>query len=227
MDSFHTFDKAQLLNQFEEDYVRAVRNGISMNPVLNAFQLTVKKYGIEQRYVDEFLRSMRADLEKKTYESKLEIDGYIRGSADVVGLMCLKVFCNNNQPLFDSLIVPATRLGSAFQKVNFLRDIKEDTQTLGRIYFPQLTQKELDETTKQELVADIQHDFDEAYKGIQQLPRNSRLAVMVAYKYYVALLDKIKKTPANELMNKRVRVSDFKKTVLLSTAYVKHKLNLS
>ena len=227
VDTFQGFDKKSLLQKFEADYYTAYSQGVSSNPILHSFQLTVKKYDIPQEYIVEFLSSMRADLEKKVYLSKSEMNDYIYGSADVVGLMCLKVFCGKNQNLFQSLFVPAMRLGSAFQKVNFLRDLKEDVKVLGRNYFPDISIDNFDEKSKELLIKDIQNDFDEAYAGIKKLPEDSRLAVMVAYKYYLALLNKIKKTPANELMNKRVRVSDFKKMLLLSTAFVKHTLNIS
>lgn len=227
VDTFHNFDKVHLLTTFEKDYYDGFRAGISLNPILNSFQLTVKKYDIPDVYIQEFLNSMKADLDKKQYVSKSEMEEYVYGSADVVGLMCLKVFCNNDQNLFQSLVVPAMRLGSAFQKVNFLRDIKEDTETLGRVYFPQLTTKVLDENVKNELVNDIQQDFEIAYEGIKKLPENSKAAVFVAYKYYKALLTKIKKTPALELTKKRIRINDGAKMLIYISALLKYKLKLN
>lgn len=227
VDTFHGFDKKSLLDKFEADYYSAHKQGISINPILHSFLLTVKKYDIPQEYIAEFLSSMRADLDKKVYKSKSEMNEYIYGSADVVGLMCLKVFCGKNQNLFQSLFVPAMRLGSAFQKVNFLRDMQQDMQVLGRNYFPNVSLENFDEKSKNELVEDIQNDFDEAYLGIRKLPDDSRLAVMVAYKYYLTLLKKIKKTPADELISKRIRVSDFQKMLLLSAALIRHKLKMA
>lgn len=226
VDTFHNFDKVKLLKKFEQDYYDAFRSGICLNPILNSFQLTVKKYEIPDVYIREFLSSMKADLDKKKYVSKSEMDEYIYGSADVVGLMCLKVFCKSDLNLFQSLVIPAMRLGSAFQKVNFLRDIKEDTEILERIYFPQLTDKKIDEITKNEIVADIEKDFIEAYKGIKKLPSSSKPAVLIAYKYYFQLMKKIKKTPASELKNKRIRISDGAKTFIYISTLVKYKLNI-
>ena len=226
VDTFHGTDKEYLLEKFESDYYDSYKQGISLNPLLHSFQLTVKKYAIDDDYIQDFLSSMKADLQKKEYKSQSEINDYIYGSADVVGLMCLRVFCKGDLTLFQSLVVPAMRLGSAFQKVNFLRDIKEDIQQLGRFYFPQVSVNKMDEDTKAELVKDIEKDFEVAYSGIRRLPADSRLAVIVAYKYYRRLLRKIKQTPATELMSKRIRVSDGRKFWLLITSVVKHKLNL-
>lgn len=226
VDTFHDFDKISLLHKFEKDYYDAYENNISLNPLLNSFQITVKKYEIPDSYIQEFLKSMKADLDKKQYKSKSEMDQYIYGSADVVGLMCLKVFCNNDQNLFKSLVFPAMRLGSAFQKVNFLRDIKEDTEILGRTYFPQLTIKALDENTKKEIVQDINKNFKDAYEGIKNLPDNSMLAVLVAYKYYLRLLKKIEKTSAVELKNKRIRISNGTKIFIYFSTLVKYKLKI-
>ena len=226
VDTFHNTDKKYLLEKFEADYYDAHKQGISLNPLLHSFQLTVKKYGIDDAYIQDFLSSMKADLEKKEYKSLSEMNDYIYGSADVVGLMCLKVLCRGDLKLFQSLVMPAMRLGSAFQKVNFLRDIKEDIQQLGRHYFPQVVVSQLDESTKAELVKDIEKDFEVAYSGIRRLPDDSRLPVMVAYKYYRSLLHKIKQTPATELMNRRIRISDSRKLGLLITSRVKHILHL-
>ena len=226
MDTFHDSDKQYLLDKFEADYYDAYKLGISLNPLLHSFQSTVKKYGINDEFIQDFLLSMKADIEKKEYKSKSEMNDYIYGSADVVGLMCLKVFCNGNAQLFQSLLIPAMRLGSAFQKVNFLRDLREDLETLGRSYFPEVSLNKPDEKTKAILVEDSEKDFATALEGIRKLPDDSRLAVMVAYRYYTRLLKNIKKTPVQELMNRRIRVSDSKKVMLLVTSVIKHKLNL-
>ena len=226
VDTFHDTDKQYLLEKFEADYYDAYKQGISLNPLLHSFQSTVKKYGINDEFIQDFLLSMKADIEKKEYKSKSEMNDYIYGSADVVGLMCLKVFCNGNVKLFQSLLIPAMRLGSAFQKVNFLRDLREDLETLGRSYFPEVSLNKPDEKTKAILVEDIEKDFATALEGIRKLPDDSRLAVMVAYRYYTRLLKNIKKTPAQELMKRRIRVSDSKKVMLLVTSVIKHKLNL-
>jgi phytoene synthase len=224
VDSFHFSDKEYLLRKFESDYYDAVKNGISLNPILHSFQMTVGKYGISDEYVQHFLSSMKADLEKKEYKSQIELNTYVYGSADVVGLMCLKVFCKGDEELFDRLMLPATKLGSAFQKVNFLRDIKQDTQELGRHYFPQIIEEGLTEQTKKELVDNIRNDFDDAYKGIVLLPPDSRLGVLIAYKYYTALLRKIEKTAACDILNKRIRISDAGKMFLVLSTQIKYYL---
>ena len=226
VDSFHGFNQQALLDRFEQDYYFAVEQGVSSNPVIHSFLTTVRKYEIDDAYIQAFLSSMRADLEKKVYTTKLEADAYIYGSADVVGLMCLKVFCNNDRQLFQRLITPAMRLGSAFQKVNFLRDLKEDVLQLGRIYFPGFSLEHFDEKTKQELVKDIENDFADARKGIAQLPSDSRLPVQTAYLYYLRLLEKIKETPAGDLVRRRVRVANAEKFRLLSGAVIRHKLHI-
>ena len=227
VDTFHGTDKAYLLEKFETDYYDAFKQGISLNPLLHSFQLTVKKYGIDDAYIQDFLGSMKADLQKKEYTSQSEINDYIYGSADVVGLMCLRVFCKGDLQLFQSLVVPAMRLGSAFQKVNFLRDLREDIRELGRSYFPEVNlNKTPDEETKALLVKDIEKDFETAFAGIRRLPYDSRLAVMVAYRYYRQLLKKIKKTPAAELLNRRIRVSNVNKAGLFILSVIRHKLNL-
>lgn len=226
VDSFHAFPQKSILERFEQDYYFAAEQGISANPILHSFQLTVKQYGIPDEYIQAFLNSMRADLEKKAYKTKLESNQYIYGSADVVGLVCLKVFCGNNTSLFQSLREPAMRLGSAFQKVNFLRDLKYDVFLLGRTYFPDFSIENFDDRAKDRLVKEIEADFKASYAGIRQLPDNSRLAVTVAYKYYLGLLEKIRQTPASRLLSKRIRVSDFHKFALLSGAVIKNTFHL-
>lgn len=221
VDSFHGFPQQKLLQRFQEDYYIARDQGISTNPILQSFLHTVEKYGIPDEYIHSFLKSMHVDLKKKEYKTLIETKQYIYGSADVVGLMCLKVFSENNDSLFESLHIPAMRLGSAFQKVNFLRDLRKDVFILGRNYFPNLAIKNFDENIKNEIIKDIEEDFKIAYSGIIKLPSNSRLAVMVAYRYYLKLLKKIKKTPSHKIISKRVRVSNLKKFVLLSDITLK------
>ncbi|NCD15585.1 MAG: phytoene/squalene synthase family protein, partial [Bacteroidia bacterium] len=204
----------------------AQEQGVSTNPVIHAFLITVNRYHIDDAYIRAFLASMRADLEKKVYTTRLEAEQYIYGSADVVGLMCLRVFCDGDERLFGELVTPAMRLGSAFQKVNFLRDLRQDVMELGRVYFPGFSMEQFDETTKQELVRDIEVDFAEALKGIRRLPDSSRLAVHTAYRYYMRLLDKIRNTPAGELVTRRIRVPNAEKFRLLSGAVIKYKLHM-
>lgn len=226
VDTFHEHNQKELLDLFEESYHLAHKYGISTNPILYAFQLTVKQFGIPEEHIQAFLSSMRADLEKKEYKTAEETAKYIYGSADVVGLMCLKVFCKGDEKLFKELEQPAMKLGSAFQKVNFLRDLKDDCFGLGRTYFPNLRIESFDEATKMELVKEIEQEFDEAYKGIQKLPEDARLAVLTAYKYYKGLLNKIKKTPADKLLQTRIRVPDYQKGLLLLSAIIKNRINI-
>lgn len=226
VDSFHEQDQEKVLRDFERDYDEAYRLGISTNPILHSFQLTVKEYNIPDEYIRSFLTSMRSDLDKKHYETEEEISDYIYGSADVVGLMCLKIFCRGDEALFEQLKQPAMRLGSAFQKVNFLRDLQDDYELLGRLYFPGIAIESFDEKAKDSLIREIDKDFCETYEGILLLPKESRLAVYVAYRYYRQLLHIIQKTPARSLISKRVRVGDAKKMLILLTSIIKNKLNL-
>lgn len=226
VDTFHEFDKKELLEKFESDLKIALEQGISLNPILHSFQIVVKKYGIPYEYINAFLTSMKHDLNKKLYENKLEADSYIYGSADVVGLMCLRVFTDGNEARFNELKNPAMKLGSAFQKVNFLRDLKNDTQELGRTYFPNLVNGELNDENRQKIIADIEADFEEAFQGIKQLPKSTRVAVLSAYYYYLELLLKIKKLPTKEILVSRIRISDFRKIILLMKAKVLCKLNM-
>lgn len=226
VDTFHNYDKDLLLDKFEKDLQDALNQGISLNPILQSFQLAVKKYNIPHKYIDAFLTSMKYDLNKKHYQNKLESDEYIYGSADVVGLMCLRVFTDGNDKRFNELKKPAMKLGSAFQKVNFLRDLKNDTEELGRFYFPNLVHNRFNEENKKIIINDIENDFQEAFEGIKQLPKSTRVAVLSAYYYYRRLLLKIKNTPANEIMESRIRISDFKKIRLLVKATVLCKLNV-
>ncbi|WP_347838208.1 squalene/phytoene synthase family protein [uncultured Draconibacterium sp.] len=226
VDTFHEYNKSYLLDRFEADFKEAIQQGISLNPILQSFQLTVKKYHIPQAYIDAFITSMRYDLEKKEYKTKLEAEQYIYGSADVVGLMCLKVFCNGNNNTFDKLLQPAMKLGSAFQKVNFLRDLREDTENLGRSYFAELNNKDFCEEQKNRIVKDIEADFETAYKGIKELPGKSKLAVLLAYYYYRLLLNKLRKTPAATIMQSRVRIPNYKKLLIMLKAKTLYNLRL-
>ena len=215
VDSFHGFDKKFLLQDFREETFRAIKSGISTNPVINAFQKTVNDYAIDVKYVADFLDSMEMDLYNDYYERKV-YDEYIYGSAEVVGLMCLKVFCNKDDVLFQKLLKPAKSLGSAFQKVNFLRDIKSDIEERGRIYLPGVdSELKIDNENKKKLEADVEVEFKEALKGIRQLPNGVRLGVYSAYLYYWMLFKKIKRLKVEQLLVKRVRISNVTKLMLL------------
>lgn len=226
VDTFHDYDKEYLLAKFESDCYYALQTGISMNPVIHAFQDTVRMFDIPHEYIRAFLNSMKYDLKRTDYKSKQEFEDYIYGSADVVGLMCLRIFCGKDSALFDELKVPALKLGSAFQKVNFLRDLKDDIENLGRNYFPQLTNNKLTENAKTSIISDIENDFNIAMVGIKKLPRNSKLAVFVAYEYYFVLLKKIKKTKVQVIMSNRIRISNFMKILLILKSIIKYKLKL-
>lgn len=226
VDTLHNFDKKYLLNKLEQDYYDSFKQGISLNPVLNSFQHTVKKYGIPDEHINSFLTSMKYDLVKDHYITKPEMADYVYGSADVVGLMCLRIFCREDNALYQQLEIPAMKLGSAFQKVNFLRDLKVDIEELGRRYFPELIKDHLDENIKTVLVKDIENDFRTALPGIKILPGQSRLAVIVAYLYYRILLKKIADTPADTILNSRIRVSNARKFFLIIRAFFVYKLKL-
>jgi phytoene synthase len=226
VDSFEEYPKEELLDRFEEEYRYSLKVGISTNPVINAFQGTISKYNIDHALVDSFLKSMRTDLEKQNYDNQEEIDNYIYGSADVVGLMCLKVFVQGDDEKYNNLKEPAMKLGSAFQKVNFLRDLNEDFENLNRSYFPNINPNNFTEEDKSKVLLEINNDFEEAYKGIVKLPKEAKLAVYVAYKYYFNLLHKIERTPSKTLKEKRIRVSNPKKMALLVVSFFNFKLNL-
>lgn len=226
VDTFHDYDKGQLLDEFEFAYYKAMERGISMNPVLNAFQATVRKYDIDDSLVKAFLASMRSDLHKSDYHTQDEIDAYIYGSADVVGLMCLKVFVDGDRIKYENLKSAAMRLGSAFQKVNFLRDLKDDYQVLNRSYFPNVDMGNLSVADKALIVAEIKEDFALAYKGIVQLPLEARFGVYTAYRYYLKLLKKLEATPSHKILDTRIRVSDVMKVNLLARSFVRYKLNI-
>jgi len=226
VDSFHEYPKEQLFNDFEAQMYVAIEQKISLNPILNSFQETVHKFNIEPELYEAFMKSMRLDLYKKNYLTDAEYKEYIYGSADVVGLMCLRVFTKGDRKLYDDLKDSAMRLGSAFQKVNFLRDLKADFEGLDRTYFPNADLKNLDENSKQAIINEIEEDFREAKKGIVGLPIEARFGVFTAFRYYQRLLKKLKATPSSRLKETRVRVSDYKKVELLARSYVKYRLNL-
>jgi phytoene/squalene synthetase len=225
VDSFHDFDKKDLLSRFKQETYASIQDGISLNPILNSFQAVFRKYKIEQELVDQFLRSMEMDLSKIDYDPD-SFDNYVLGSAEVVGLMCLRVFCNGNAELFDHLKPFAMRLGAAFQKINFLRDLKDDYLDLGRAYFPDVEMANFSDPCKQKIEQSINLDFQEGFKGIAQLPRSSRFGVYVAYVYYLALFEKIKNTPSEAVMKQRIRINNSQKAGLLAYSYVKYQLHL-
>jgi 15-cis-phytoene synthase len=225
VDTFHDYDKAKLLARFKADTYTAVEEKISLNPILNSFQQTVNRYQIENDLIEKFLKSMEMDLCQKDYDAK-GFEEYILGSAEVVGLMCLRIFCNGNKELYEHLKPYAMSLGSAFQKINFLRDLKADFVGMGRSYFPNVELESFDENVKKEIETNIEKDFSHAYIGIKQLPRSSRLGVYVAYVYYLALFEKIRNTPSERVMRSRIRIRNRHKAKLLAFSYVKHQLNL-
>jgi len=226
VDTFHDYDKEALFNDFEQQMYDAIENKISLNPILNAFQETVHKYHIPAHLYESFMSSMRKDLYKSTYKTVEEYEQYIYGSADVVGLMCLKVFVNGNDDMYEKLKNDAKRLGSAFQKVNFLRDLKADHEDLNRTYFPNVNLMELDEASKMRIINEIEADFKAGLRGIVQLPVEAKLGVYTAYIYYSKLLHKLKKTPSLQIKSKRIRVNDYQKVGLLAQSYLSCRLNL-
>ncbi|MBF4467011.1 phytoene/squalene synthase family protein [Flavobacterium sp. LC2016-12] len=226
VDSFHEYDKENLINDFEKEHYKAMEMGISLNPILNSFQHTVKQYNITDDLVQAFLKSMKLDLIKSTYNTQMEYEDYIYGSADVVGLMCLKVFVKGNNQKYDHLKHEAMRLGSAFQKVNFLRDLKDDNLVLNRNYFPGVDLKSFDENAKTAIIKEIEEDFKIAYQGIVKLPIEAKFGVYTAYIYYKKLLQKLKNTPYYEIGNSRIRVSNYTKAGLLAQSFVTYKLKL-
>jgi len=226
VDTFHDYNKKELLDKFEQELECALNNRISLNPILNSFQHTYHKHNIEKHMVDAFMKSMRLDLSKTDYLTAEEYNDYIYGSADVVGLMCLKVFVKGDNKKYHELKDSAMSLGSAFQKVNFLRDLKADFDDLERTYFPNTDLNNLDEEAKQFIINDIENDFAKGLKGIKELPIEAKFGVFMAYRYYNQLLKKLKKTPALEIKATRIRVPNYKKIELLTRSYVKYQLNL-
>lgn len=225
VDTFHGFDKNDLLKRFREDTYRAIAEGISLNPILHSFQRVVNNYGVEQELYDTFLDSMAMDLTDTAHDQS-SYETYILGSAEVVGLMCLRVFCEGDEALYQKLKPAAMKLGAAFQKVNFLRDLKDDHQNLGRTYFPGIDVSRMDAETKAQIEQDIQHDFDEALIGIRQLPKGARFGVYIAYVYYLNLFRKIKALPCDRIMKERVRVRNRRKMLLLTTSYLRHSFGM-
>lgn len=225
VDTFHSHNKAELLKRFKEDTLRAIDEGISLNPILHSFQRTVRSHGIDIDLIQGFIKSMEMDLHQKKYDPSA-FKEYVLGSAEVVGLMCLRVFCKSDKSTYERLKPGAMKLGSAFQKVNFLRDLKDDYTGLGRAYFPHLRMETLDDSVKKEIEADIESDFQQGFQGLRQLPRGARLGVYVAYLYYYVLFRKICKLEFSEVMNRRVRVPNRYKIAILGYSFVKHQLNL-
>ena len=226
VDSFHDYPKEELLNEFEVELTKALERRISLNPVLNAFQQVVHTYDIDHDLIDAFLDSMHTDIHRRQYESREQYESYIYGSANVVGLMCLKVFVNGDRKRYRELKPYAEKLGSAFQKVNFLRDFKDDTEVLQRSYFPYLNSDDLTPENKEMIITDIETDFQIAHIGIKKLPNEAKFGVYTAYIYYKQLLLKLKKANAGEIRNRRIRVSNSAKVGLLAKSFVNCKLNL-
>lgn len=225
VDTFHGYDQEVLLHEFIEDTKKAIERKISLNPVLNNFQKSVNQYGIEWDLIQCFFDSMETDLYKNAHNQQ-SYDQYILGSAQVVGLMCLRVFCKGNETLYNKLKDGAMSLGAAFQKVNFLRDIKADNEELGRMYFPNLSTGILDDQAKFEIEKDIQKDFDHALENIRLLPKESRFGVYTAYIYYFMLFEKIKGLPPSKLKEERVRIPNFQKLMLLVQSKTQTSFNL-
>lgn len=223
VDSFHGYDKETLLNRFRIQTMEALEEGISLNPILHSFQETVRQYQIDFELIDTFLNSMEMDLQKIDYNSDL-YDAYILGSAEVVGLMCLQVFVKGDKEEFERLKPFAMKLGSAFQKVNFLRDLKEDYQVLGRTYFPNVNLEEFNSNVKKAIEKEIRYEFEMALEGIKTLPVSSRFGVYLAYTYYVSLFNKITKTPAEKILNQRIRINNSQKFSLMMSSYFQYKL---
>ncbi|MDO8366992.1 MAG: phytoene/squalene synthase family protein [Saprospiraceae bacterium] len=225
VDTFHDYPKADLFERFRQDTWRAIEEGISLNPVLHSFQHVVRKYGIERDLIEAFLDSMEMDLTESVYDPE-GYNEYIYGSAEVVGLMCLRVFCDGNNAEYQRLKAPARRLGAAFQKINFLRDIKSDHEERGRVYFPGVDFSRFTQEDKWRIEADIKEDFDAALDGIRMLPKGARLGVYLAYKYYTHLFLKIKSAPPQQVAQERFRLSSKRKVYLLCSSALRHQLGV-
>jgi phytoene/squalene synthetase len=225
VDSFHGFPKAELLEDFKRQTYEAIEKGISLNPILNSFQWAVNTYRIPLDLIETFLNSMEMDLDKSAYDQK-NYEKYILGSAEVVGLMCLKIFVRGDETKYLELKDSAMKLGSAFQKINFLRDLKADYHELGRTYFPGIDLNEFNQTVKLEIEADIEKDFQAGYEGIKMLPKDARFGVYMAYIYYYKLFSKIKGIAPEIILNERIRIPNNKKYSLFVFSYLKHNLNL-
>lgn len=225
VDTFHGYDQAHMLKEFTQETYTAIERKISTNPVLHCFQEVVNEYNIDHKLIDAFLHSMEMDLEKRDYDQGL-YEEYIYGSAEVVGLMCLKVFLNGDNEEYDRLEPFAKHLGAAFQKVNFLRDMKHDFQNLERIYFPGVEMESFSRDQLEKIYKDIQYDFDQAYIGVEQLPKSARCAVYLAYKYYLRLFKKIKKMDVQKAFDQRIRIPNAIKFRILCSSYLRNKLNV-
>ncbi len=225
VDSFHEFEKRELLERFKQETYQSLDERISLNPILNSFQFVVNEFNIERELIDRFLSSMEMDLLRENYTQE-KYEEYILGSAEVVGLMCLKVFTEGDSKLYDELKTPAMKLGSAFQKINFLRDLNADYNELGRSYFPGIDVSKLDDASKQQIETDIKADFDAGYAGIVKLPKKARFGVYLAYVYYCALYTKISNTPSARILEERISISKPKKASLLFGSYLRHSFNL-
>jgi len=225
VDTFHNYPKKELLDDFKKDTIKALDQKISLNPILNSFQQVVHEYKIDWKLIEAFLISMEMDLDQSQHDS-ISYDEYIYGSAEVVGLMCLKVFVNGDETLYQHLKPYAKKLGAAFQKVNFLRDVQDDYATLGRTYFPGVDMNNFTITEKKEVEKDILNDFKEALIGISQLPMSSRKGVYLAYFYYLRLFKKIQKLPATRVLEERIRIPNSQKIALMFSSLVRHQLNL-
>ncbi|MEO8582860.1 MAG: phytoene/squalene synthase family protein [Flavitalea sp.] len=225
VDTFHDFDKYSLLEQFKKETYQSIASKISLNPILNSFQLTVNKYKIDHTLIGSFFKSMEMDLKMQQYDEG-NYNEYIYGSAEVVGLMCLQVFCEGNQSLYKSLQPSAQSLGAAFQKVNFLRDVNADFNGLSRTYFPDADFRNFSIEMKSKIENDIAEDFNDAYQGIKTLPWKARFGVYVAYKYYLSLFKKIKRVQASRILMERIRIPNYKKAIIIVRASVKNQLNM-
>ncbi len=225
VDTFERDDKAELLAKFKRDTYEAIDLGISLNPILHTFQKVANQYNIGKDLIEPFFHSMEVDLDKKAYDES-QYNEYIYGSAEVVGLMCLRVFCDGNDDQCNALKPAARALGAAFQKVNFLRDIKSDVEDRGRVYFPHLDLSRFNESLKQDIIEDVKKDFKEAYEGIKKLPMSCRFGVYTSYIYYLKLLEKIERKNANEILENRIRVANSEKMALLAKSFFKFKFNV-
>lgn len=226
VDTFHAFDKERLLEDFKTETYRAIETGISLNPVLQSFQQTVVRYQIDRSLIEAFFASMEKDLHKKDYCDPAELQEYIYGSAEAVGLMCLCVFCDGNKTLYESLKTYARALGAAFQKVNFLRDLQSDTNNLQRNYFPEFHAGNFTQSCKQKIEKDIEKDFQLGYQGVKLLPLSARFGVYVAYRYYLALFKKLQNSEAEKILNQRIRVSNYSKLLIVFKAGLRNQLNI-
>ncbi len=226
VDSFHHYNKPVLFDRFEQSLEEALEDKISLNPILNSFQESVHRYKIDRKHIDAFMQSMRWDLSKKVYATDEEYKQYIYGSADVVGLMCLKVFVKGDTEMFNALKDAAMGLGSAFQKVNFLRDLKADHDHLERTYFPNVDMNEFDEISKKAIIDEIESDFRQGLSGIFQLPDDAKFGVYTAYKYYMRLLKKLKRTPSTQIKSKRIRVPNYQKVDVLARSFIRYQFNV-